>query len=299
MYVLFVFVHTLDAVGYSPTSATVERVVRWLKWHQQKALTEELDTQVEQINLDDPSVLEIRVPPETLWSIIKKLDLNRPRSVRHCHGGGRKKKASLDMLHNFCEVLGDAYKKVKLSGQRAAERVYVGDEVGIILTDHEVKILTTRETIRADFEHPHVTVMIWENCLGEYGPPFLIFTGDSENCIPTEVIEMAKRDELWYDWNSEGHMDDETYLRFRRLQIEWLRKKHGDYNPDDPSTELIWIVDNHYSHLSFSSVLLAAVHGIHDIVGCGGLTQCWQARTSLLFLFSPQRASLKYFAIGE
>jgi len=232
MYVLFVFVHTLDAVGYSPTSATVERVVRWLKWHQQKALTEELDTQVEQINLDDPSVLEIRVPPETLRSIIKKLDLNRPRSVRHCHGGGRKKKASLDMLHNFYEVLGDAYKKVKLSGQRAAERVfvssfvilisatfsqlfsYVGDEVGIILTDHEVKILTTRETIRADFEHPHVTAMIWENCLGEYGPPFLIFTGDSENCIPTEVIEIAKRDELWYDWNSEGYMDDETYLPF-------------------------------------------------------------------------------------
>lgn len=130
--------------------------------------------------------------------------------------------------------------------------------------------------MRVDVGHPHVSVLVWENLAGEYGPPYVVFCGDSIACIPTAVLDMASKDLLWVDVSPSGFMTDETYERFRQKQIAWLRAKHGPFDPSNPETELIFIVDNHSSHLALNTVMLAAVHGIHDVVGPGDLTHCWQ-----------------------
>jgi len=72
-------------------------------------------------------------------------------------------------------------------------------------------------------------------------------------------------------------MTPKTYERYRMLSISWIRAKLP-YQRGDPNTDVVFIIDNHASHLCFRTVLLAATHGIHDVVGPGGATQMWQVR---------------------
>ena len=46
------------------------------------------------------------------------------------------------------------------------------------------------------------------------------------------------------------------YERFRRLQIEWIRKRLP-FDPNDVTTEVVDLIDNHYSHLQFDQLLQA------------------------------------------
>jgi hypothetical protein len=49
------------------------------------------------------------------------------------------------------------------------------DEVGIRLSDMRVKVFTTRQTTRANFNHDHITAMITSSTLGDLCPGYLLF----------------------------------------------------------------------------------------------------------------------------
>lgn len=139
-----------------------------------------------------------------------------------------------------------------------------------MFANEKLEFISSRETVRIDVEHEHATVVIHENCIGEYGPPFLVFTGKDTSVIPSAVLELEEKGVIWCDVSETGFMTNELYLRFRNRQIAWIKSKY----PNDECH--VCIVDNHSSHLDFDAVLLAAFHNVHDMAGPGGLTQCWQ-----------------------
>jgi len=155
---------------------------------------------------------------------------------------------------------------------------FVGDEVGIQCCDRVLKVFSTREASRADLEHVKATVMLWENLQVQYGPPQLIYKGNDDLVIPTEVLELQSKGLIWVDRSDTGMQTTETYYRFRRKQIKYIRHL-VPYIKGDPNTEIIWIFDNHASHIEFKSVFLAALNGVHDIAGPGGQTQLYQVRS--------------------
>ncbi len=109
---------------------------------------------------------------------------------------------------------------------------------------------------------------IWENAQGTYGPPYLVFQGETDMCIP-ECLKEADEDVVWCGWSPSGMMDPRNYELCRCKMINWVHSHFG--------TEAhLEIIDNHYSHLTIDQLFTAACHNIHVVGGPSGLTSSWQ-----------------------
>ena len=142
--------------------------------------------------------------------------------------------------------------------------------------DHEIRLISSRDTIRRNFEHNHITVYIWENVLREYGPPYIVFQGHDYLCKPAWCLEPAYENRVWAGWSESGYMDEVCYMDFRRRFIGWIRACHG------PGVPILEIVDNHYSYLDPDQLFTSILNDIHQMTGPGHLTNFWQINDDLV-----------------
>lgn len=114
-------------------------------------------------------------------------------------------------------------------------------------------------------------MFIWENVLGDFGPPYVVIQGENASCITPELVQLDAENHIWVGWSPSGFMDEANYSRFRSKFITWRDEKIGVDVP------VIDIIDSHFSHLALGQLFQSALRNVGIVTGPSSLTSSWQA----------------------
>ena len=181
----------------------------------------------------------------------------------------RSSKANIEYLGDWFQKLGDVRTKYKIR----AKNVWNADEVGVQFSDFIIKSITTRQTIRVNLSHDHITTLITTNATGVQLQPYLLFTGLDTSVIPNVILE---NEEVWSNFSPSGWMDTE---RFQIWMLKFIAEVKRRKDEDDEEYTLL-IVDGHNSRLNVDTIFTAAINKVIVLIGPSQLTNAWQANDS-------------------
>jgi len=181
METLKLFSLALDFNGYTISWPTIVKSIIKLK-----------KRELNKNEVEPPSAPTVRKIVKTLGIPVRTLQ--KGVSIDAC----RESKAN-------SKYLGDYFAKLQsllLVYQISPQNIFNADEVGVQLSDMNLKFITTWNCVRGNMSNEHVTVMITTSAVGSLLPPYLLFPGNDSSAVPNVMNE--HRSEMWGNFSDLG-----------------------------------------------------------------------------------------------
>ena len=235
---------------------------------------ESLIEKIRYLHFLEQGVLKLEDVPRPSKPTITRIISNLGIPIKSLRKGAgvdmlRSTKANIEYLSDWFGKLGDIRTKYRI----CAKNIWNADEVGVSFSNFILKSVTTRQCVRVNLTHDHITTLVTSNATGVQLQPYLIFPGLSTSDIPNVIFE---NEEVWANFSPSGWMDTE---RFQIWMLKFIMEVKNRKDEDENEYTLL-IVDGHNSRLNVNTMFTAAVNRIIVLVGPSHLTNAWQANDS-------------------
>lgn len=143
------------------------------------------------------------------------------------------------------------------------------DETGIVITDREIYVATSRKQIRTQMpDIEHVTAMLTTNAAGSLAPTLLLFPDSVRRQVSTSILSQEEQKNVVLSRKESAYMDSSIFSEWLIIFLKHLSKKSSSPN--------LLIVDGHKSRINVNTLITAATHNLHLICLPSNLTHLLQ-----------------------